>query len=91
MIKTLTIATKFIKIWHYHLNHLHADSIIQLFKNSQTNIKIKDIQILLFYKACKLIDLKKKLFIKIMTRLQKHKNKLYFNINDDDKTLNKFN
>ena len=89
MTKTLTITVESMKIWHCHLNHLHIDEIIQLFKNSWINVKIKDTQTLLFCKACKLVNLKKKLFIEIMTRSQRCKNKLHFDIDDDDETLNK--
>ena len=90
MTRTLTITAEFTKIWHYHLNHLHVDDIIQLFKNLWTDIKIKDTQTLLFCKTCKLVNLKKKLFTEIMTRLQKHENKLHFNISDDNEILDKF-
>ena len=89
MTRTSAIITESMKIWHCHLSHLHADRIIQLFKNSQINVKIKDTQTLLFYKVCKFVDSKKKLSIKIMTKSQKCENKLHFDINDDSEILNK--
>ena len=91
MIKTLIIAAEFIKIWHYCFNHLHVNNIIQLFKNLWTDIKIKDTQTLFFYKICKLVNSKKKLFTKIMIKSQRCESKLHFNIDDNDEILNKFN
>ena len=90
MTRTSTIITESMKIWHYHFDHLHIDEIIQLFKNFWISVKIKDTQILLFCKACKLVNLKKKLFIEIIIRSQKCESKLHFNISDDDETLDKF-
>ena len=91
MTRTSAIVVESMKIWHYHLSHLYVNKIIQLFKNFWISVKIKDTQTLFFCKACKLADLKKKLSIKIITKSQRHENKLHFNISDDNETLNKSN
>ena len=54
---------KTIQMWHWHLEHLNVSDIIQLFKNSQSEIKIKKFKFLSFCEACKLAEFKKNLML----------------------------
>ena len=47
---------KTIQRWHQHLEHLNISDIIQLFKNSWSEIKIKKFKFLSFCKTCKLAE-----------------------------------
>ena len=61
---------KIIQTWYQCLEHLNADNIIQLFKDSWLEIKIKKFKFLSFCEACKLAESKKKISHQSMQRFK---------------------
>lgn len=77
------------KIWQRRLSHLNENDLVRMSKNLWIEVKIKDCERFFFCEACKLANIKKRLFKLLMRRFNKREDKLSMNIDGDDDTLDK--
>ena len=86
-IKSKKSIYEIIQTWYWCLEYFNVDDIIWLFKNSQSEIRIKKSKFLSFYKTYKLAELKKKISCQLMWKFKQYDKFLHFNMINDEKFL----